>query len=240
MATQEPTIKVPCVPVSDAIKILTTTKLSYVTYTEVVRDAIDAGYDLNKDGSLLTTALDEKDVEKVSFLFKNGAQVADQRRVFTSCTAGHVYTADRIQPFAIAKLVLEHTLQSDNFDIIKAFITSYQGTPNRLNVFRCLEADSSLTDSLVSLYTRLNMLPTTPRVNDDIQLLCGAAGLWYDDVRAEQEQHKLKTTHMTDLLKCEERCRMLEATLHVSEDRCAKLEELLMQSQTIIGRLTSL
>jgi len=156
-----------------AANILSTTPGMFVSsYKEILTSVLSSGYDINdNESALLLSALQRENVKVIELLFAKGAQTACKSHVYSSTWLAHAYQADRRYTPPVADLLLEHTLGSQFCGVIINFIRMH---PSRVSVF-----DNATSDELrAQFYIRCGTLPTKT-VNDNIQKLCGEAGLWY-------------------------------------------------------------
>ena len=215
-----------CVPLEIAVTWVASDRdMSFDAYKQAVHEAIDAGHDLNRTGALLLGAFSERNAEKVAYLFSINAQVAHNKGIHTQdCGRNHAFM--RMHRTEIARLLLTHTLASEHFDQIKAYLN---GNIGLLGVFDNLTSPDDDED-LAKLYIRLGFLPTR-QANDKIQELCGAAGLWYPDVKEAKDKaaHDAEREKATERLKSELTAAQEDLAVCQGELESAQLEITLTQ-----------
>ena len=239
-------------PRSVAIQFLSRdTQIPIDVYIKAVNDAVATGHDLNETGILLLGALALDSVDKVSFLFSIGAQVANATGIFGKATSFQS-AYGRMHDEKLANLLLSHTMSSKHFDVIKEYLVTYKEYINAfIHVSPCNNAE------LAAFYIRLGALPSR-RTNAEVQKLCGAADLWYPDVKAEKEkanaqaQQKEKEKTDNERLSAEneglkaklgvfkELFNVSEVKLAVTEEKLAAETVQLAKAQEIIKKLTDL
>lgn len=205
-------------------------KIPHAMYESILRSLLATGYDINSDnGILLLSAMNANMTERVSLLLSLGAQTANAQGLLTSGHYYHAYHCSRALSKELVKLILNHTLASVYLDVIAKEIA---GMNSRLDIFRCLE--SECPDDLARLYIKCGVLPMANRANDYIQKVCGAAGLWYPEIKAAHEAEKKRALELeTFTAKFAEESAKLTSELAVSQERLAKANAIIAKLTTV-------
>ena len=144
------------IPVHDAIGMLLKHQTPNITvYESILDDILKTGHPINSNESeLLMSALRYDALDEVKLLLARGARVSSNIRVFNHPVFSHAYSGGRVYSREVADILLEHTMSSPHFELIKGVLLSSE-YDNRIDVFNTA-SDETLR---AKLYIRIGKLP---------------------------------------------------------------------------------